>query len=114
MFQNIDERVIEERKRELAAANIGITAQPIIIVVAHTLQEVESVYVRIESLLYQVSSVLQALDLLFKTHQTLHVSYPLPCEAVWLAIQRGFYGLKLAGDPRIIAVMNFLAQLGLH
>lgn len=93
----------------LEAFNLSL--QDFIIVVGPTLTAVTNVFVSIDSILYSVPSVLQALDICFKAFHTSSAKYPPESEHIWLIIQRFIYKIKTIWDKKIPVVEKILQDL---
>lgn len=86
---------IRDRRGQLKGEDGG--GQPLIVIVGGETQ-VRSVYVSVANELYQCDSVLQALDIFFKTFHALHTAYPTESAHIWLMMQRGVYGFETEWD----------------
>jgi len=70
---------------------MNLTMQPFIIVVGPEITSIENVYIRLDTTLYSMPTVLKALDVLFKIFVTFNACYPKECENIWYLIQWGIY-----------------------
>ncbi|KAF5275989.1 hypothetical protein FQA39_LY00785 [Lamprigera yunnana] len=64
----------------------GLTLQPTPIIVGHYLTHITALYVVLDQHLFQVPTILEAIDVCFKIIHTLHACYPVEAEPVWLLI----------------------------
>lgn len=79
-------------KRVTKLAALKQTNQPYLIIVG-TAKDINKTYVRINDKMYQMSTVLNGIDTLFKTFYALNIQYPFACRNVWLFIQEYFFKL---------------------
>ncbi|KYQ52767.1 hypothetical protein ALC60_08106, partial [Trachymyrmex zeteki] len=77
---------IQEEKIK-QAQKFGLTVQPYIIVIGPTLTELHAFYVCFDKALYQVSTVLEAVDICFKVFHVFDLHYPPESEHIWYTIQ---------------------------
>lgn len=61
------------------AEMLNITLQPYIVILG-SLHEVKETYVQVDDILYKTSSILEAIDVCFKTFHVFQVSYPIMSE----------------------------------
>lgn len=91
--------------------NIGITLQPLIIVVGGNLTNITQFYVYFDKILYEFKSFLECLDCCFKLFQVLNLKYPTACIGVWNLIQKYFYEIETKYDiksPSLSLLLKFL------
>lgn len=93
------------------AQRLGLTVQPYIIVVGCTISEINGFYVCIDKTLYQVSTVLEAIDICFKIFHVFNVNYPSESEHIWYVIQVCLYKFTTKYDKQISYVMPVINAL---
>lgn len=75
----------------------GLTLQPLIIL-AGPLAKIDKAYVCVNDILYSVDSVLDAIDLCFKTFIVFDSAYPVKSEKYWTVIQKSIYEIDFPTD----------------
>lgn len=81
------------------------------VVVGRTLDKIDACYVSVNDILYQVPTVLKAVDATFKIIHSLNATYGIESEQVWTLLQRGVYELTTDCDKRFVAVEGILNEL---
>ncbi|KAJ8674205.1 hypothetical protein QAD02_014671 [Eretmocerus hayati] len=84
--------------------------QPYIIIVGE-LEAISDIYVNVDNVLYQVSSVLEAIDICFKVFFVFHLQFPYDSQHLWLMIQRGVYGITTDYDSEFPFMSHILDKL---
>lgn len=84
--------------------------QPYIIVVGNE-DSITAAYVCINSTLWKVGSVLQAVDVCFKSFFALDVEYPAQAYHLWLFVQRALYDIYLLGERSVTNVTTLINRL---
>ncbi|XP_046804449.1 uncharacterized protein LOC124419370 [Lucilia cuprina] len=100
------EKVISELKEKYY--NRSLTIQPFIIVVGHSIYNLEKFYVYFDKTLLKCDSFLKSLDICFKIIYTLSLEYPKGCQGPWLFIQEYFYEIKPINDNKLSAIYSLL------
>jgi len=77
---------------------MNLTVQPYIIVVGPSLDKIVSFFVAVDTTLYNVKSVFEAIDACFKIFHALNVTYPAASQHIWLLIQRELYQFTTKSD----------------
>ena len=89
----------------------GDTVQPYLLVEGASLANINTVYVIIDTIRYQCKSVLEALDICFKSYHSLNGHYPKASEHILTLIQKAVYKINTASDkiyPGIALVLKFI------
>lgn len=76
-FENVE----ETRRRHARSKNL--TVQPYLIVVEEDDYDVQSVYLCIDDILYEIPSLLEGLDACFKSFHVFHANYTVQSEHIW-------------------------------
>lgn len=100
-----------KRRKQENAAKLKTTVQPYIIAVGSQFTAIETFYIIIDDVMYNIENVLKAVDVLYKIFQVLNVKYPPSCEQVWLFIHKYVYGRTTNWDKNDKSVMNLIDQL---
>lgn len=87
--------------------------QPLIIVVGPDETKLNAFYVRVDSVLYKVPSLLRAIEILFKIFIIYNVSYPVESVNFAYFVQWGMFGICTKDDDRIPNIFNILNKLKL-
>lgn len=90
---------------------MNLTMQPFIIVVGPEITAIEKVYIRLDTILYSMPTVLKALDTLFKIFVTFNACYPKECENIWYLIQWGIYEIHTIWDENIPFLCSALNKI---
>lgn len=75
--------------------------QPFIFIVAPSLTEIETIFVRIDNVSYKVKTLWKALEICFMTFIVLDLKYPPAAEHIWYLLQRTVFDIELHGDNKI-------------
>jgi hypothetical protein len=70
---------------------------------------VESSYVLVDKTTYKTNSLLEAVDILYKTFIVFDVEYPVECQHIWELIGQHFY--KLGAKKKNPKVTAFLKKI---
>ena len=76
----------------------GKSVQPYIIVTGPSSTELNHFYISVDQVLYELSSVMEAVNICFKTFHVFCLEYPLESEHMWLIFQKGLFGFKTKYD----------------
>lgn len=82
--------------------------QPFLLLIGNN-EDIETTFVVIDTVRYQMPSVLRGLDLLFKIFHVFQVNYPKPSEHIWTLIQKCIFHISTRGDkdfPNIMHIIN--------
>lgn len=85
--------------------------QPYVIIVGESELFIDSVYVCIDNIIYEIPSLLEAIDVCFKSYHVFNAKYPPQSEHILLLLQKGLYKFSTDWDSRIIAVDELLNDL---
>lgn len=102
-------RIIQAHSEWLA--NRGQNLQPILIFVGPNLFNITASYVQVNTVRYQFSTPLAALDTCFKTFYALDAAYQEECRPIWLFIQRYFYDIHHKKHNNIHRITNVINSL---
>jgi len=102
--------LIAERRKLIAAYGTGATVQPYLIVVCPDGKTLDAVYVVIDLFVYRLSSILEGLDVCFKSFFALNSEYPIEAQDIWLLIQKVLYEIS-SPDPNTLSVKSFMKKL---
>lgn len=114
IFQSAEDISNIQEKRIDKMYQIGLNVQPYIIVVGPTLADISSFFVSIDKVLYNVTSVLKAIDTCFKIFHVFNVQYPAASDHIWILMQRKLYKFITKYDktpPYILEIINVLWPL---
>ncbi|KYN17770.1 hypothetical protein ALC57_09940 [Trachymyrmex cornetzi] len=90
---------------------MSATVQPYIIIIGNVENSITAAYVCINSTLWKVGSVLQAVDICFKSFFTFDVEYQIEAYHIWLFIQRALYDVYLVGERSVTIVTTLISRL---
>lgn len=83
--------------------------QPFVAVVGD-IENPDQYLICVDEYFYEVDSLLQAVDLVFKGFFALHLNYPSEAEQVWLFLQRSVYSFTTSDDGSFNAVDTKVAE----
>lgn len=107
------EEVRQERRNHALSKNI--TVQPYLIVVGDKNQNlVESVYLCINDIIYEMPSIITGLDVCFQSFHVLNAVYTRQSEQIWLLLQVGLYRFRTVWDAQLNNVDEVLHDMGLN
>ncbi|XP_066597095.1 uncharacterized protein [Prorops nasuta] len=101
-------------RREKKMKKLGMTVQPFIIVQSTTLDKVDKIFVSISSHIYDVPSMIKALEVCFKSFIVFDLSYPPEGEHLWTYIQWMIYDIYTKYDgkyPNVMSMINRVRSL---
>lgn len=90
---------------------MNLTIQPYIIVVGPTLAEILTVFVSVDKVLYNVTSIFKAIDTCFKIFHVLNVEYPVAAHHIWVLIQRELYNFTTKYDKTPSYILEIISAL---
>lgn len=105
----------EQQKRQDKYLALGLTIQPYI-VIAGPLKKISARYVVVDNIVYELQSIIQAVDTCFKIIWALNVEYPSECLPVWQFLQRAIYTFspKVAPKDKVSpSVLGLLSDCGI-
>lgn len=92
-------------------ASISATVQPYIIVVGNVEDSITAVYVCVNNNLWKLGSILQAVDVCFKSFFVFNAEYQVQAYHLWLFIQRALYDIYLVGERSVTNVTTLIDRL---
>lgn len=90
---------------------MNATVQPYVIVVGDIKHSITAAYVCINSCLWKVGSVLQAVDVCFKSFFALDAEYQAEAYHLWLFVQRALYDVYLPDERSVTNVTTLISRL---
>jgi len=99
------------KRRNEYYASISTTVQPYIIVLGNVENSITAAYVCINNDLWKVGSVLQAVDVCFKSFFALDAEYQVEAYHLRLFIQRALYDIYLLGERSVTNVITLINRL---
>lgn len=63
-------------------------------VIVGTIFDIKKILVHVDGSIYKISSVLEAIDVLFKIFFTLNLPYPIASKTTYVFMQEYFYNIK--------------------
>ncbi|XP_036144984.1 uncharacterized protein LOC118646384 [Monomorium pharaonis] len=104
-----DMTLIKQEARKHAEM-LKITLQPYIIILGSP-YEVKETYVQVDDILYKTNSMLEAIDVCFKTFHVFQMNYPIMSEYLWMLIQKGIYNFTTKWDSIIPSIEYVLSKI---
>jgi len=101
-------------RRKKKYSQLGITLQPLIIIVGPSINEISKYFVLVNDTYYVLNSIVTAVDTCFKIFHALNLLYPVESLPVWSFIQKGFYKIKTAYDSEYVSVNSLLSDLDIN
>ena len=97
----------EKRREKLKSHRLHL--QPFVAVVGD-LENPDQYLVCVDEFFYEVSSALQAVDMVFKSFFALHTPFPPEAEQLWLFLQIAVYGFTTHEDGSFTGVTTKVAE----
>ncbi|XP_011688398.1 PREDICTED: uncharacterized protein LOC105450312 [Wasmannia auropunctata] len=88
---------------------LKLTIQPYIFIIGPTLHEITTCYLCVDDVLYNTSSLIEAVDACFKTFHVLQLQYPTASDHLWLIIQKCIYKFTTKWD-RVIPSTEYVIK----
>ncbi len=99
------------KSRQDKLLQLGQRDQPIIVVIGDKLETVTGHLILLDGSRFTMTSILQAIDVLFKCFQSSMAFYPTECKQVWYLLQKALYDIHTSWDETIPTVETLLADL---
>ena len=99
------------KSRQERATKLGIQIQPYIIVLGPTADVAQASYVIVNDTKWKLRSVLQAVDVCFKTCFALNCNFAAEALHLWMLIQNYLYDISIENDVCIPSVVTLLQKL---
>lgn len=99
------------KRRNEYYASISATVQPFIILVGNVEDSITATYVCINNNLWKVGSLLQAIDVCFKSFFVLDTEYQAEAYHLWLFVQRALYDIYLLNERSVSNVTTLVSRL---
>lgn len=96
---DLEDKIELQRNR---AAALNLTLKPFIILEGRDDSSISAYYVCVDNTRYKIGSVLEAIDICYKSFFVLHACYPKECQQVWLFIQNCLYKMSTKYDTDVI------------
>ncbi|XP_025261886.1 uncharacterized protein LOC109610488 [Camponotus floridanus] len=93
------EKICQDKQNKMRQMNL--TMQPFVIIIGPEITAIDNVYIRLDTTLYSMPTVLKALDVFFKIFVTFNACYSKECENMWYLIQWGIYEIHTIWDENI-------------
>jgi len=90
---------------------LGAPVQPYVLVQGENKGVARSAYVILNGVPWKASSVLNAVDICFKTCYVLNCGFPPEAMHLWLLVQRHLYKFEYVGDRVIDTVTDFIRKV---
>lgn len=92
-------------------SSINATVQPYIIVIGDIDHSITAAYISVNNNLWKVGSILQAVDVCFKSFFVLDAEYQTEAYHLWLFVQRALYDIYLEGERSVTNVTTLITRL---
>lgn len=105
----VDLNAFKQKEDELheQALKEGLKLQPKIFVIGESIANLTEFYVYLNGMLYKVSSLLRAVDLIIKLCFVFNLEYSAKSKYVWIFLQECFYEIPFVESiPRIHNILN--------
>ncbi|KAL5246036.1 hypothetical protein ACI65C_013444 [Semiaphis heraclei] len=101
-------------RRKVKYARLGITLQPLVIIIGPNLNSISQYFVLVDETYYVVNSIVHAVDCCLKLIHALNLQYPIECLPIWTFIQKEFYKMKTSWDTEYVSVNSLLSDLDIN
>ena len=88
----------------------NIPRQPHVMIMGDTLIAASHYYVVFDDHMYQMDSLIKAVDICFKVFFIFNLEYPTACADMWVIFQKSFFGINTPYDgssPRVKDLCGF-------
>ncbi|XP_063993638.1 uncharacterized protein LOC135171188 [Diachasmimorpha longicaudata] len=103
--QTIDEAV---EARGIIAKTRRTLVKPFILVIGSTIASVTHVYACLGGVKYEVPTVLQALDIVFKAFTLSKIDFPAESQTIWSLIKKAVYDISIEPDSIVAEICTNL------
>jgi len=93
---------------------LGITLQPLVIIVGQNINEITQYFVYVNGTYYVLNSIRSSVDCSFKVIHALNLEYPLESIPIWSFVQKAFYQINTAWDTEFVSVNSLLSDIGMY
>lgn len=100
-------------RRKVKLSNYDLTLQPFIIIVGPTIKEINARYIVVNTVRYEVTSIMNAVDACFKIIFILNAQYPAESTNVWQFIQIALFKKKTKYDKIYTTVNTLITDLNI-
>ncbi|CAI6355180.1 unnamed protein product [Macrosiphum euphorbiae] len=100
-------------RRKEKYSKLGVTLQPLIIIVGPNCNEISQYFILVDDTYYVLNSILTAVDCCFIIIHALNLQYPYESLPVWTLIQKGFYKIETLWDTEYVCINALLSDLGI-
>jgi len=101
-------------RRKEKYAQLGVTLQPLIIIVGPNINDISQYFVLVYGTYFVLNSIVDSINCCFKIIHALNLQYPIECLPIWTFIQKGFYKIKTGFDTEYVSVNSLLSDLNLN
>lgn len=101
-------------RRKEKYIKLGLTLQPMVIVVGPNINDINQYFVTVDDTYYELHSIVVAVDCCFKIIHALNAEYPTESLPVWSFIQKAFYKIRTTYDIDYVTVNSFISDLGIQ
>lgn len=88
---------------------MSLRVQPLVAVVGSS-ENLKKIMVSVDDILYEIPTILKAMDICFKVHFVFDAAYSIECEQVWTFLQQAIYRINTPTDKKIKAVINLVEK----
>ena len=89
------------RRKAEAAAKQGITCQPQVLILGSDMYKPEQVFILINDIVYEVDSIVTAVDICMKCFFVYNTQYPVQAQDPWNFLQTLLYNIKTKYDKKL-------------
>ena len=86
----------------------GLTYQPQILLVGPKIENIETIYISIDNMRYEIKNILEAVSGCYKIMFALNAAYPIESANIWLFIQMCLFELEDEGKRLNSQLLNFV------
>lgn len=105
------ESIVLEKRQAMKKRKLNL--QPFIIIIGDGILSVEKIYIRVDDVMYELDSLLNALYVLYQVYTLFNMAYPVESENLSYFIQWNVLNLKTDSDSQKASVFAFIKKLKL-
>lgn len=108
LFQSLNDMNERANRQTLKHCQLKLPLQPQIFTISGT----RNCYIKVDPIVYSVSSLIKAVDISMKLHMILNLQYSPECHGVYTFLQRHIYNIKTDHDRVSPSVSILLSEFG--
>lgn len=84
----------------------NLPLRPYVVINGPSLSEIKSAYVILDDVVYQVTTTLSAMEILFESMKVFGKTYPRLCNHVWQYLEKAVYGFEVIDTFAVVSQLT--------